>query len=284
MAAEVRLASGPAEATVRREGALVARFAVAGLDVLHPADGPGPGGCFPLVPWSNRISGGGFSVGSRFHALEPNAPGEPFPIHGNGWQSTWTLEPRSAARAVLRLDSDGPGPFRYRARLLVALAPRAVTLVLAVTNRAPEPLPYGLGFHPSFVRRAGMTLAAPAATVWLEDARHLPTVRLAVADRPAWDFSAARPLPASWINNAFEGWSGRASLDDAAVRRRVVIAARALRTLVLYSPDAAAPFVCVEPVSHAADAHNREGMPGLAMLRPGDTAAAALRIAVADRP
>jgi aldose 1-epimerase len=28
-----------------------------------------------LVPWSNRISGGGFHFGGRFYPLEPNLPG-----------------------------------------------------------------------------------------------------------------------------------------------------------------------------------------------------------------
>ena len=38
-----------------------------------------------LVPWSNRISGGGFTFAGKFHPLQPNLPGEPYPIHGNGF-------------------------------------------------------------------------------------------------------------------------------------------------------------------------------------------------------
>src|SRR5215469_4069045 len=40
-----------------------------------------------LVPWSNRISGGGFAFEGEVHRLEPNLPGENFPIHGNGFSS-----------------------------------------------------------------------------------------------------------------------------------------------------------------------------------------------------
>jgi len=43
-----------------------------------------------LVPWSNRISSGGFHFGGRLHRLEPNLPGEPYPTHGNGFSSEWS--------------------------------------------------------------------------------------------------------------------------------------------------------------------------------------------------
>ena len=54
-----------------------------------------------LVPWSNRISGGGFHFGGRFHPLEPNLPGEPYPIHGNGFSSAWAVRSRAPALRML---------------------------------------------------------------------------------------------------------------------------------------------------------------------------------------
>src|SRR5215472_5773640 len=71
-----------------------------------------------LVPWSNRISGGGFAFEGAFYRLEPNLPGEIFPIHGNGFSSAWTVEETQPARATLTLDSVGPGPFRYASRVI----------------------------------------------------------------------------------------------------------------------------------------------------------------------
>ena len=52
--------------------------------LLRPWDGAGPLGCELLIPWSNRISGGGFEFDGRFHAVEPNIAGEALPIHGDG--------------------------------------------------------------------------------------------------------------------------------------------------------------------------------------------------------
>jgi len=65
-----------------------------------------------LVPWSNRISGGGFTFAGKSHPLQPNLPQEPYPIHGNGFSSAWSVEDATATSAELSLMSEGPGPFR----------------------------------------------------------------------------------------------------------------------------------------------------------------------------
>ncbi len=41
--------------------------------------------CYPLVPWSNRIGGGGFGGPEHWFALQPNNPAVPLPIHGSAW-------------------------------------------------------------------------------------------------------------------------------------------------------------------------------------------------------
>ena len=89
-----------------------------------------------LAPWSNRISGGGFSYGGQFHALEPNIAGEPYPNHGNAFASAWDVAGASESQAVFTLHSDGPGPFRYDARLTYALDGAALRMSLSLTNRA----------------------------------------------------------------------------------------------------------------------------------------------------
>ena len=55
----------------------------------------------PMVPWFNRISGGGFTFGGEFYPIAPNDPLEPFPLHGDGWHSPWEVsEPfRSSGHA-----------------------------------------------------------------------------------------------------------------------------------------------------------------------------------------
>ena len=242
-----------------------------------------------LLPWSGRISGGGFHFAGRFHDLAPNLASESLPIHGTGFSSAWEVERVAGSHATLTLSSIGPGPYRFDARVAYALEEGALTMTLSVTNRAVDPLPYGLGLHPWFPRTEATTLRARADTVTLEDSRHLPAGQLTVASRKDWDFSAPRRLPGAWINNDFSPWDGRAEIDWPDRGLRLVVDTGRdphLKTFILYSPASDAAFFCFEPVTHPVDAHNRPGGPeanGLTILVPGDTLAVSCRFSP-ERP
>nr|MDA8250534.1 hypothetical protein [Rhodospirillales bacterium] len=118
-----------------------------------------------------------------------------------------------------------------------------------------------------------------------EDARHLPTRRVPLAERPAWDFAAGRALPPGWINNGFVGWDGRATIGWPGRGLALAVEAEAegadgaapLAVFLVYSPGAQADFFCFEPVSHPVDAHHLAGRPGLFRLAPGQSAAVQCR-------
>jgi aldose 1-epimerase len=97
-------------------------------------------------------------------------------------------------------------------RGLIGLGAGGTKMETVATNRANFALPFGLGFHPWLPRTPATRLMAQAESVWLEDARHLPVKRVAVTSRPEWDFSSLRSLPIDWINNAFVGWNGHATI------------------------------------------------------------------------
>jgi aldose 1-epimerase len=225
-----------------------------------------------LAPWSNRISGGGFQQAGRFHALSPNMPGEPCPIHGNAFQSAWQIDEQRGNAIALSLRSQGPGPYDYEARLCYRLTGSALAIELSLTHRGAYSLPYGAGFHPWFPRDATTRLTAPADGVWLEGPDHLPTSHRSIADIPAWNFATAKPLPVDWINNGFTGWSGKACIDWPDRQLSCAIAATgALPCYLLYSPGAAADFFCFEPVSHPVDAHHLPADQHLRILSAGET-------------
>ena len=109
------LSDGQARAEVHpADGAAIGRYDLTAADgemlpIFQTAPSPvRPGplrhGLNLLVPFSNRISGGGFSHEGRFHPLERNTPG-PYPIHGNAFQTPWTVVETSPHSAVLRLAS-----------------------------------------------------------------------------------------------------------------------------------------------------------------------------------
>ena len=227
-----------------------------------------------LIPWSNRISGGGFRWRGMFHALAPNLAGEAFPIHGDAFHSVWRVSEARPDAVRLAFANSGIGPFFYDAEIDYRLAVGALTMELAIVSRSPIALPFGFGFHPWFVRTRQTWLQAPAATVWLEDERHLPAGSAPARQRSEWNFTSSRLLPAGWINNGFEGWSGAATIDWRDRGVQVVLTADArLSTYVLYSPSASADFFCFEPVSHPVDAHNLSdgrASHGLVTVAPGE--------------
>jgi aldose 1-epimerase len=228
-------------------------------------------GLYVLVPWSNRISGGGIEAGGRFWALSPNLPPEPCPIHGDGWQKPWRVETQDETTLRLELVSGDQPPFDYRAELTYALDGPRLRVGLAVEHRGDVPAPYGLGLHPWLPRTPLTTLEAPAARAWLETGEHLPDGSLPVRERPEWDFSMSRPLPASWINNGFDGWIGKARVRWPEHGLALSIAASPeLATCIVFSPGAEAGFFCLEPVTHPVDAFNLPGAPGLRLLHRGE--------------
>ena len=284
MSDELEINDGMARAVVRPAlGAGLVRFDWVHGGVLEPLFRPAPAGATPavfdfasivLLPWSNRVSGGSFEFEGRWHPLAPNVPGDPYPNHGNGFELAWQVARASATGVRLTVDSAGPGPYRYAATLDYAVAGGALTMAMAIENRGDSALPFGLGFHPWLVRDPDTLLLAPARAVWLEDAGHLPAGDEPVPIPAGWAFDAASPLPAGFINNAFEGWGGRARVAWPARGLTLAIAAAApLSRYILYTPAASSGFFCFEPVSHPVDAYHLPGGPlhhGMVRLAPGE--------------
>ncbi len=228
----------------------------------------------PMVPWFNRISGGGFAFRGAFYPIAPNDPLEEVPIHGDGWHSPWNVAEQDSRRVVLSLRSQAIPPFDYEARQVLTLEDAVFDMELRLTHLGAEPLPYGLGQHPWFVRTPGVRLQARAAGVWLEQPPEFPQKWEPEPIRPEWDFSAARSLPEDFIDNGFAGWDGRARIEwsDRGVALDIEADA-ATRYYHVYGPDKDCGFFCFEPVTHGNNAFAKPGGPeanDLRVLEPGE--------------
>ncbi|HEX7816895.1 aldose 1-epimerase [Dyella sp.] len=243
------------------------------LDLADGSPDPNRLACYPLLPWSNRIAGGGFTVDGRFVALHPNRPGEPFPIHGSGWQRPWHVEESSRTHALLSLEEHVAEGYAYRARLRYALDADALLVDVAVTHLAQHPMPYGVGLHPFFLRHGEVALHAPASKVWINDGRTpIPVDRIEVPH--AWDFRQSRVLPDEGVNHAFQPWSGMAQIAWPQLGLRLELEAN-VDTFVLYTP-VDEEFFCFEPVDHPINAVHLPGGPqanGMTLLTQGATLA-----------
>ncbi len=249
------------------------------VPILRPWDGktenPRAMACSPMVPWFGRLSGGGISFGGRFHPIAPNDPLEPFPLHGDGWQAPWQVAEHASDRVVLTLRSRTIPPFDYEAVQVLRLTDAAFHITLSVTHHGAEPLPYGLGLHPWFVRSPGVTLRAKAKGAWLEQPPDAPETRQPEPVPERWDFSKARGLPDDLIDNGFAGWDGSARIEW--TDRGVALDLEADTTTHYYhvfSPDKDCDFFCFEPVTHAVNAFAKPGSAeanDLRVLQPGET-------------
>ena len=284
-------------------GGAIARFAFGDVDVLRPVSDEARGtgtvrgyGCYPLVPYSNRIANARLDWGGRTRALARNFGDHPHSIHGVGWQRPWRVAAHDPASALLAYDhviagADAeawPWPFRATQSFALTVDDGAATLSVRITiaNTGTEPFPFGLGFHPFFPRTSATELGFCADGVWQTDATQLPTTKTAIPDR--WRFQPQRAVEGLALDNVFTSWRGEATVVDRTRRIATTIAAdRAASYLVVYVPPAR-DFLAVEPVTHMTDAFNRatrgESGTGTRTLAAGAAFSCTMRISACLLP
>jgi aldose 1-epimerase len=240
------------------------------------AGNPHAMGCFPLVPYGNRIALGRFHWAGRDYQLTRNFGDHPHSIHGVGWQRPWTVEAVTETSTRLSLLHTAEGeqartwPFAFAAAFTYALEDGGLVVTLTATNRHDAPAPMGLGLHPYFPRVPGAALHFQAAGVWINGSDSLPAQHTNVPSD--WDHAGGLPVGTLQLDNCFTGWTSPARLE-AGPASLDIRASQAFGNLQVFAPPRA-DFYCAEPVSHIPDAINRPALPpGQAMrvLAPGET-------------
>jgi aldose 1-epimerase len=241
-----------------------------------PAQDPEQLACCVLVPWSNRLYGGGFRWRDRAVSLGSMWPGDRLPLHGHAWLAPWQVVAGAPDELVLTHAHELSGGFAYAARLRYRLEGACLRVELGVEHRGPSPLPYGLGLHPWFVRDPDTEVAFRSTGRWEPDARHAPRHFRPLGSEQPLSFDAGRPLPPQLIDHVYAGWDGEAEIcwPERGLALRMRADERA-RNLVVYSPPPQAHrtgFVCLEPVTHRNDAHRAPDplAEGLVELRCGE--------------
>lgn len=236
-----------------------------------------PSGCYPLVPYSNRLGYRRFRWHGQDHTTQPNFDDSPHSVHGVGWQRPWQLVSQSAGEAVIRLQHAGDAhwPFAFEATQSFVLTPEALRMTLAVRNTDVRPAPAGLGWHPYFPKRPRSRLHIELTERWESDATGLPTRKLPQSGGIDGDVAHLG------FDHCFEGWSGPARVRDEKLGLKIT---SSLPYLVVFTP-ALKDYFCVEPVSHVSNAiHMAEpAAHGLRTLMPGEAFEAWMQIDV-SRP
>jgi aldose 1-epimerase len=240
-------------------------------------------GCFPLVPFSNRIANGRLPAARGDVSLACLPGYAPHPIHGLGWQRPWAVEHADATALDMTHAhrADAHWPFDYVARQSLRLTPLALEVTLALANAGRDDMPAGIGLHPFFPATPLATLETEVAALWHADAEVLPTWREDVPPGPG--FMPARALAGTHLDNCYAGWNRRALLrwPERALALEITASAT-LATLVIYTPPGR-DFFCVEPASHLNNGFQLEQAgaadTGVRTLAPGETLAGTVRFA-----
>lgn len=277
----VRLRAGGLEVElVPAVGGVVRSFLDNGRPVFR--EGPDPitdandGGCYPLVPFSNRVRDGRFTFRGREVVLAPNLPPQKHPLHGQGWRGVWSVAAASLIRAELVFDhAAGEWPWAYQARQVFELDARALTITLECRNDSAEIMPCGLGFHPYFPATPETVLSAAVTGVWTINEEVMPVTLEAATGR--YDLGDRR-IDGADLDNGYEGWSGEAELRQPGLTVR--ISSPEARRFQVYAPPEGG-MVVAEPVTNANAALNQpeDRWPelGLVVLQPGQSTSMSVR-------
>jgi aldose 1-epimerase len=275
-------------------GGAIKTFTAGDLEILRgvadfrlEAEHGRPVGAYPLIPYANRIAEGRFSFGGEDFQLGLNFAGHPHSLHGNAWMRAWTVLSATPERVHIALDHRPPHdpvsqwPFSYHTEMVFDLDPLGLTVAISLRNDDARPFPAGIGLHPYVARDRGTTLQFDADTVWINGSDALPVSREAVSGH--WDFTSAREVTNTQIDECYAGWGGTASVVWPSAGRRLVLeAGLPFDHIQLYTPPLR-DFFGLEPVSNMPDAINRMEQVadnGLRVLSPGEVLEGRIRFGV----
>ncbi len=237
---------------------------------------------FALLPWSNRITQGGFAHQGVHHALQENRAGEAYPLHGDGWQQAWSVRSQSEREVILELQSrrHNGNPHEYDAEQRFILLEDGLRIRLKATHRGRTSMLYGLGMHLCFPIDAGSRLQAAANGVWLSGPDPIPVAHSS-SFPPGWNFRLPQALaPEHAIDNCYTGWDGVMRLSQPLQHLMLSLSMKENSGYFILAHPKAAQHFCFEPVTHPIDAFHAKSRPGLVSLCAGESVAMELDLRV----
>ena len=237
-------------------------------------------GCFPMVPYVNRIRGGTFTCDDRTVTLTPNMAGDASPLHGQGWLGAWQVAEAGNDHATLTFHhAAGEWPWEYQATQHFRLDD-GLSLELSCRNLSSERMPCGLGFHPYYPCGPDTVLDTEVASAWTIDAAVLPVDKVPATGR--YDLRERR-ICGQGLDNGFDGWGGTATITWPGEEARVRLSSTDAGRFQVYSPETGGLFVA-EPFQNANAALNEPQSEwsslGITILEQGESVTVHARLDV----
>jgi aldose 1-epimerase len=237
---------------------------------------PARNGIPVLFPFPNRVNNGRYTFRGKTYELPANSGKHA--IHGFALNVPWDVdEPTTDGGAAAltgryRISKNSPAmaahwPTDAALEIRYALAGRALTMTVTVSNPTADDLPYGFGIHPYF--RCPFTpggdleqtrVEVPASEFWVLDT-FIPTGERRPVDARL-DFRKGQPMKELKLDDvltglSFEGGRCVCRLVDLTLKAEFRLTVdRAVRELVVYTPPAAPGVISIEPYTQTTDAIN----------------------------
>lgn len=252
--------SGGALRLLERDGvALIDGFA---------EDAVSPGGRGQLLmPWTNRIRDGRYTVDGKDLQLPLTEPARGNASHGFARWAAWSLVDLTdeAVELGLRVMAQSGYPWLLDLSVRYALDEDGLTVEQSAVNRSTTPAPYACGAHPYLSAGPGpidsWELSTSVDQRLLVDDRLLPVSEEATVGS-AYDFREPRMIGSTRFDDAFRvAGVAQVTLQDPSSGRRVELwGDESVRWLQLFSadevPGTSRRSLAVEPMTAPADAFN----------------------------
>lgn len=214
-------------------------------------------GCFPMVPFANRVENATFEFNGQKVNLPVSEKDAPHANHGFGCQSLWKIGTPHENRLRFTHDYENrDSGFVYHAWQELTAFDDRLEIEIGIEHKGDVPMPYGIGLHPWFPGGEDAYVRFGANVCFGTDKDVLPTT-VTVID-VGRDFSDFKPIRNSkGLDVHYAGWDGHAELMWREKGVGLLIEAdEVFGNLQFYIPMDGETF-CVEPVSHVPNVHNR---------------------------
>ncbi|MBP1318272.1 hypothetical protein [Herbaspirillum sp. 1130] len=238
-------------------------------------------GMYPLAPYSNRIRDARLPFAGQVHVLPPHPAASPHTLHGCAHTLAWRVsaqDPRLLEMDVHYTGPHWPWPLYCRQRVVIGDGWLECTLEVRNLN-ATRSMPVGGGLHPFLSADGLREMCFVAGRRWQHDAQCLPDgLSTPLLGGQRWSPSMADEAEQLGY---FSQWDGQMQLQyDQGILQ--LSAGQGLSHLVMFIPRGA-PYVCVEPVSHLANAFAMPQLDprdsGVALAAPGQSVRYTMRLA-----
>lgn len=230
----------------------------------------------PVLFPPNRIADGRFTFQYRTYEFDVNEPDKQNHIHGFVHDKPWTITTQSSTKVTTRFDAaDHPDvlrqfPHRFVLELTTSVEGDKLVQTLRTTNLSDTEMPFGLGYHTTFVCSDRADVSAPVTQRWELNERNLPTGAL---EQTSTDIPIYTPLDDAYLVD-------RAQRNELVIRdhgRGIELrywCDEHFTQWLIYTKDGRSGFVCPEPYTWITNAPNLDlptALTGFQSIAPGES-------------